>query len=107
MICSQDMADYWTNHFSLGGTYISFVITKTASEPFSAQGDLDQDGVTNGEEYQNNEAAGGDIDSFMAAANNPNSNGKTLPAMGMWGALLCVALLLAFGRRRILAGGEG
>lgn len=71
MICLQDMADFWKSHFSLGGTYTSFVITKTASEPFSALGDLDQDGVTNGEEYQNNEDAGGDIDSFMAAANNP------------------------------------
>ncbi|MCC6154087.1 MAG: SBBP repeat-containing protein [Candidatus Hydrogenedentes bacterium] len=107
MICSQAMADFWTNHFTLGGTYTSFVITKTASEPFSAQGDLDQDGVTNGEEYQNNEDAGGDIDSFMAAANNPNSNGKALPAMGTWAVLLSVALLLGFGRRRILAGGKG
>ncbi len=107
MICSQDMADFWKSHFSLGGTYTSFVITKTASEPFSALGDLDQDGVTNGEEYQNNEDAGGDIDSFMAAANNPNSNGKALPAMGTWAVLFCVALLLAFGRRRVLAGGKG
>ncbi|MCC6797036.1 MAG: SBBP repeat-containing protein [Candidatus Hydrogenedentes bacterium] len=107
MICSQDMADFWTSHFSLGGTYTSFVITKTASEPFSALGDLDQDGVANGEEYQNNEDAGGDIDSFMIAANNPNSNGKALPAMGTWAVLLSVTLLLVFGRRRILAGGKG
>lgn len=100
MICSQAMADYWSAYFSLGGTYTSFVIAKTASEPFSAQGDLDGDGYTNGEEYQNNLDAGGDIDSFLIAANDPNSNGKTLPAMGAWGTAVCAALLLVLGRRR-------
>ncbi|MBM3288639.1 MAG: hypothetical protein FJY92_00665 [Candidatus Hydrogenedentes bacterium] len=100
MISSEAMADYWSAYFSLGGAYSSFVITKTASEPFSAQGDLDGDGVTNGEEFQNNANAGGDIDSFMTAATDPGLNGKALPAMGAWGIAACAALLLGLGLRR-------
>ena len=91
---SQDMIDVWTPYFSLAGGYSSFIISKSPTEVFSAQGDLDGDGVTNLEEYQNNQAAGGTLDTFLAAANNPALNGKSIPAADPW-ALIALALVLA------------
>ncbi|HRK34531.1 MAG TPA: SBBP repeat-containing protein [Candidatus Hydrogenedentes bacterium] len=101
MITSQDMADFWALQFTLSGVYTPFVITKTADEPFSGAGDLDGDGVTNAEEYQNNESVGGTIESFMSAAVNPNLDGKSVPALGAWGIVTCAAAMIAvYWRRR-------
>lgn len=94
MITSQAMADYWIAYFSLTGSYSPFIISKTADEPFSAQGDLDGDGYTNLEEFENSQAAGGGIDEFMEAANDPNSNGKALPALRSWGIAALLASLI-------------
>ena len=65
---------------------------KTASEPLTAPGDLDEDGISNWDEYNN---AGGDPERFFEIAVDPKQAG--LPLLG--GAAL--AILLALG---VLAG---
>jgi hypothetical protein len=100
IISSQDMADYWIAYFGLVGSYSSFVISKTANEPFSASGDLDGDGYTNIEEFQNNEDAGGDIYRFLEAASDPTLSGKALPAAEALGILGVGAAILLLGVRR-------
>ncbi|GMU91012.1 MAG: hypothetical protein AMXMBFR4_00700 [Candidatus Hydrogenedentota bacterium] len=101
MITSQAMTDYWTAYFSLAGSYSPFVISKTTDEPSSAQGDIDGDGYTNLEEFETGQAAGGGIDEFMEAANDPNSNGKALPALQFGGIAALLASLFLIARRTL------
>jgi len=62
--------------------------SKASGEPLSAQGDLDADGVSNLQEYQNTLANGGGVDEYVEAALNPlldGSNTEGLPIAGFAG----------------------
>jgi len=77
-----------------------------SDEIFSGQGDPDQDGLTNAEEYWNVYQQGGDIDDFAAAAMDPHRDGsEQMPVSSLWGLLLlCLALAAAgmtWARRRV------
>jgi hypothetical protein len=65
---------------------------KASNEIFSADGDLDGDGLTNQEEYDQVVAAGGDRDVFVRAAMDPGNFWPGNPALPLAG-LLGLALL--------------
>lgn len=48
---------------------------KAVGEPFSAQGDMDGDGISNLQEAQNILAHGGTLDDFVVSASNPLLDG--------------------------------
>ena len=54
-------------------------LTKAINEPYSAKGDLDGDGTTNLEEYQNIVALGGTPIDFANSAIDPTNDGNQLP----------------------------
>jgi Beta-propeller repeat len=104
LITSEDMITYFTASLSLTGSYSSFKLTKDGAkaldEPFSGQGDLDGDGLSNAEEYGNVVIAGGAIEEFMLAAVDPTASGKALSAASQWALLvLTLAIGLVAGRR--------
>ncbi len=68
---------------------------KTADEPFSDDGDLDGDGMTNADEYDNVAAWGGSMEDFIEAVTNPSSYGQPMPTV-RWVGLACLAALLMF-----------
>jgi hypothetical protein len=53
--------------------------TKAIDEPYSATGDLDEDDVTNLEEYQNIQLLSGTPEDFANSANDPTNDGTMLP----------------------------
>lgn len=63
---------------SLEATYIVFTVTgaKNMEEPFAADGDLDADGFSNLDEYLNSANAGLTMNDYVAAAQNPLSDGS-------------------------------
>ena len=77
------------------------VIGENAGEPLSATGDLDGDGVSNLQEYNNTLAAGGGVNEYVNAASNPLIDGTpesqaSLPATSNLGLLaLCVLVIIA------------
>jgi hypothetical protein len=65
---------------SLAEGYMRFDSSaKSQNEPYSASGDLDEDGASNVEEYQNILASGGTTHDFVASATDPMSDGSQLP----------------------------
>jgi len=81
------------------------VNAKTIDEPFSDDGDLDGDGVTNADEYDNVIPWGGSIDDFVSAAMQSWWSGEELPAATRPSlALLAVLLLLALAAAGLRAG---
>ena len=75
--------------------FVIYGVAKTAGEPFSAFGDFDGDGVTNGETYDIVMGNGGDVAGFVAAASgaDPFYEGNPgLPATGLAGLALLSGL---------------
>ncbi len=109
MVTSQDMIALWSAQYALAGVYTSFTISKSPTEVFSGQGDLDGDGVNNQQEYQNVVSIGGDINQFMDSATDPINNGKALPTLDAWALILLAAMIAAAGlyqyRKRSRSGG--
>jgi hypothetical protein len=56
-----------------------------STEPYSAEGDFDGDGISNAVEYQNVLAAGGTIDDFALAATDPDRDGTDVGPPGIAG----------------------
>jgi hypothetical protein len=84
--------------------YRVFGVAKAPSEPFSANGDLDNDGLTNLEEAAQVRAAGGGMELFVLAATNPVNlwpDNPAVPAGSMVGLCLLVGAI-AFGGARIV-----
>lgn len=110
---SEDGRDYVTAALGLQGNYM--VVTsgaKTPTEPFSGAGDLDGDGTSNVEEFDNVIAMGGDFDDFLFSALSTTTNGSLpLPAHSRTGLGACVGMMLALGlwvrRRRTSQSPEG
>lgn len=100
LITSQDMIDYWTPYFSLAGVYGAFTISKSPTEVFSGQGDLDGDGVSNHQEYENVITTGGNLNVFLSAATDSSSNGKAVPANGPRGLSVLVFTIAVLGMWR-------
>lgn len=74
------------------------VAVRTANEPFSGEGDPDDDGVTNAEEWANTEARGGTLEEFAIAALDPRFDGTTVPvAPESRGGGTCFVATAAFG----------
>ncbi len=57
-------------------------LIKANDEPYSATGDLDDDGTTNLAEYQNIVARGGTAADFATSANDSTSDGTQIPGEG-------------------------
>ena len=74
------------------GSYAMFGAAKTVDEPFSGEGDMDGDGLTNAEEYAAVIAAGGDNGLAMLAIMDPNNLWHGNPALPI-GCLAGAALL--------------
>lgn len=86
MLCSTAACDFWVNYLTLGGTYAPFTVGP--DEPLSPGGDLDGDGATNQEEYENIRAAGwfGWRSAFYEAVADDTDDGTiALPATGRMG----------------------
>ena len=98
---SVDMVAELRTRLSLTGSYSVFTITKLIGEPFSAQGDIDGDGTTNVDEYQNILDQGYSpeetFDNFLEAANDPARNGKPVPAVFPRGLLVLAGAIVLFG----------
>lgn len=95
-----------TGSLNLQGNYrIAGAGAKANGEPFSAQGDLDGDGLSNLEEYQNVINANLTMDDYVAAATNPLLDGTasvdSLPLAGVLGLLTTTAALGLVGRRQL------
>ena len=77
---------------------------KTITEPFSAQGDFDGDGVSNVTEYNDVMSTGGDIGVFIEAATDPSPFWPGNPDVPVAGAaaLALLAATLAFGSAVLL-----
>ncbi len=74
--------------------------SKDVDEPFSAPGDFDRDGLSNLEEYNQVLAAGGDIDTFVAAASDPSPfwpGNPALPVAGLAGLGVLAAAFVVGG----------
>lgn len=79
---------------------------KGASEPFSAQGDLDNDTINNLDEYNNVLAAGGDPALFAQAATDSSNlwpGSPNVPVSGSAGIGLLMISILALSARRLAA----
>lgn len=77
--------------------YVVFGVGKTAEEPFSAEGDFDNDGIPNLDEYQAVIEAGGDMDLFVQAASDPYNLWPGNPALPATGVVALGLLLAALG----------
>jgi len=99
LLVSQIRQDYFVNELGLVNVYttVRSLGGKALDEPFSDEGDLDADGLSNGDEYDNVIASGGLMPEFLVAVLNPNLMGAALPAMDRYFAGLLVFLLLALG----------
>jgi hypothetical protein len=108
---SQDMVAALSSRLSLTGSYSVFTITKGPDEPFSAQGDLDEDGVANIVEYQNvldeGYAPEEALMMFLEAANDPDKNGNELPLLPAWGLVLLASAIVLMGCVRLRVGARG
>ncbi len=93
---SSEMRAILSGGLTLAGTYEIYGVAKAAGEPFAPQGDLDGDGVINGDEYANVIAAGNARADYVAAVTDPLSDGtvQQVPAAGIAGL---AALLGAMG----------
>lgn len=103
-VCSPERADF---------KYMEGLATKAIDEPFAGDGDFDEDGSTNAQEWQNIQAGGGDEEDFIAAATDPSTDGSPAPprAVGCsgvkhgeqstaampWELFLCGVILAAAG----------
>jgi hypothetical protein len=98
---SVDMVAELRTRLSLTGSYSVFTITKLIDEPFSAQGDIDGDGTTNLEEYQNILDQGyspeESLENFLEAANDPFRDGRAVPAVFPRGLLVLAGAMVLFG----------
>ena len=77
---SEDMQTTWNALFLIfSGDLVglpslnNYVVFGTGGEPFSAEGDLDGDGLSNAEELAQVLAAGGDMDLFVIATTDPGN----------------------------------
>jgi hypothetical protein len=96
LLVSEVGRDNLVSTLDLIRTYVVVDLTaKTVNEPFSGDGDLDGDGVSNLQEYLNVIGNGGGIEFYLLAATSPNLDGtESLPApTAFW--LVVLALLLA------------
>lgn len=89
-----------TGHYSVAGGHHKH------ATPLSPEGDLDGDGWTNLQEYNNVIASGGDEQDYIEAAMNPNDNGSNvlspgLPVAGGTGLLLLIGAFGAAGVLRV------
>jgi hypothetical protein len=77
-------------------SYEIFGVAKDASEPFSATGDLDGDGISNIEELAMVEAAGGGKALFLRAATDPTNMWPGNPGVPVGGLIGMGLLAVAF-----------
>ena len=79
------------------GAYLDFETQpRAANEPYAADGDLDEDGVTNLAEYDNIQAQGGGLGDFVVAATSPELDG-TEPIRSGGGSSGCFIATAAYG----------
>lgn len=99
LMISQERQDYFAMELGLENAYVTALRSgaKTADEPFSDEGDLDSDGVTNGDEYDNVIASGGAMNAFLVAVLNPSLMGAPLSALDTTFLALLVFLFVALG----------
>ncbi len=99
LLISQQRQDFFINELGLNNVYVTVRHPggKTPDEPLSDEGDLDLDGVSNGDEYDNVIASGGAIIEFLIAVLNPNLMGAALPALDRTFLWLLVFLFVALG----------
>lgn len=101
LLINQSRQNHFKTLFGLEGEYLTVRNQSRAVDPevFSDEGDLDGDGASNTEEYDNVISSGGSSDDFANAASDPNSKGIPLPVAG-WAGLVILTLLLAVAFRR-------
>ncbi|NIA15695.1 MAG: DUF5011 domain-containing protein, partial [Nitrospiraceae bacterium] len=88
--------------------YAVFGATKTDSEPFSADGDLDGDGISNVDEYDAVIAAGGDLDLFLQVVSdasafwpgNPDLPVASMVGLGLLAGAVSLGSLLSLRRKK-------
>ncbi len=99
LMISQVRQDYFVGELGLANDYVTVLHpgAKTSDEPFSDEGDLDSDGVTNGDEYDNTIASGGAMTAFLVAVLNPALMGAALSAQDSTFVALLVFLFVALG----------
>ena len=103
LLINQSRQDHFKSLLSLQNTYDTVRNSSrgTTDEVLSDEGDLDDDGYSNGEEYDNVVNSGGSLDDFAEAALDPNSRGVPLPATGLLGLIVLVLVLAGLlGRHR-------
>lgn len=77
-----------------GYAYGPYSLGKTLTEPLSAAGDYDGDGLTNVQEYETVLAVGGDAALYAEVASNPSPFWHGNPALPAFGG---AAVALLFG----------
>jgi hypothetical protein len=83
--------------------YNIFGAAKTTGEPFSADGDIDGDGISNGDEYDQVVAVGGNAEVAAQAIMDPLNlwpGNPALPVVGAAGLALLAGALAFAGLRR-------
>jgi len=98
LLISQGRQNYWLDFLGLGGVYevVRRGPGKTPEEPYSDDGDVDGDGISNAVEYESTVAQGGDVEDFMEAVFDPGIPNALMP-LSTWHAWLAAALLLSIG----------
>jgi len=104
MLCSTAACDFWVDYLGLTGTYAPFTVGP--DQPLSPEGDLDGDGTTNQEEYDNIRDAGyfGGRAAFYAAVADSGDDGTiALPATGRMGIAFLASACVIVGAFAIAA----
>jgi hypothetical protein len=63
-------------------------------EVYSDEGDLDGEGASNAEEFNNVVASGGSVENFAEASSDPNSRGIVMPVSGAFATIVLMASIL-------------
>ena len=97
LMVGQPRRDYFVAELGLNNLFVTAMSTggKTTTEPFSDEGDLDSDTVSNGDEYDNTISDGGTMSEFLVAVLNPALMGGALPALDIPFIALLVILVVA------------
>jgi len=104
LLISADLKQYFITELGLSGSYTVFsdggkINAKSPSEPFSGTGDIDDDGITNADEYTAVATGGGSIETFAQMALYWNGAGP-LPVAGLVGMAILLGLIAIGGVTR-------
>jgi len=97
LLVNQNRQNHFKTLLGLEGVYevVHSPARLISDEVFSDDGDLDGDGVSNVEEYDNVIESGGSIDDFAEATSDPNLKGILMPVLGVLGLVVLAAMLPA------------